>query len=112
MFRSTLRCCQQALASASTPAARQQPAYFVQRNANGNLPVYTDVRNAGSRILVQIRNVDGSVEALAKELSESLFEPGTREARKLAVRTKHQHIVIAGGRWKQEVVEWLKARGF
>lgn len=34
--------------------------YFVPRNNNGNLPVYSDIRNGGTRLLVSIRNVDGS----------------------------------------------------
>ncbi len=34
--------------------------YFVPRNTRGNLPVYTDVRNAGSRHLVLIRNIEGN----------------------------------------------------
>lgn len=52
------------LAAASQPAAVQLPSlqypYFVPRNTRGNLPVYTDVRNGGTRYLVMIRNVDGN----------------------------------------------------
>jgi Mitochondrial large subunit ribosomal protein (Img2) len=33
--------------------------YFVPRNTRGNLPVYTDIRNGGTRYLVLVRNVDG-----------------------------------------------------
>jgi len=36
-------------------------SYFVPRNTKGNLPIYTDVRNAGGRYLVLIRNVEGNV---------------------------------------------------
>ncbi|KAJ3502603.1 hypothetical protein NMY22_g18531 [Coprinellus aureogranulatus] len=49
---------------------------------------------------------------LAKELKESLFKAGSPQARRLKVRTNHQHVIIQGGRWSQEVQEWLKARGF
>ena len=35
--------------------------YFVPRNGQGSLPVYTDIRNAGSRRLVLVRNVEGDV---------------------------------------------------
>jgi large subunit ribosomal protein L49 len=36
--------------------------YFVPRNSRGSLPVYSDIRNNGTRILLMIRNVEGSVE--------------------------------------------------
>ncbi|TFK29777.1 hypothetical protein FA15DRAFT_663038 [Coprinopsis marcescibilis] len=86
--------------------------YFVPRNTNGNLPVYSDIRNAGTRLVVQVRNVDGNVNALADDLSQSLFKAGSAEARRVKIRTNHQHVVISGGRWKQDVVEWLKNKGF
>ena len=38
-----------------------QPSYSIQRNSRGSIPVYTDVRNAGSRHLVLIRNIEGNV---------------------------------------------------
>ena len=37
-------------------------SYFVPRNANGNLPVYSDIRNNGTRYLVLIRGVDGKAQ--------------------------------------------------
>lgn len=43
-----------------TPAGAIKYPFFVPRNSNGNLPVYTDIRNGGTRILVSIRNVDGN----------------------------------------------------
>ncbi|KAH6918742.1 mitochondrial large subunit ribosomal protein-domain-containing protein [Coprinopsis sp. MPI-PUGE-AT-0042] len=112
MFASLRRC--QQVASTATASLKQhpRPAYFIQRNSNGNLPVYTDIRNAGSRHLVEIRNVEGDAATLAKEISLSLFEPDTYEAQKLKVRTNHQHVIVSGGRWKQEVLEWLKTKGF
>jgi large subunit ribosomal protein L49 len=36
--------------------------YYVPRNSRGSLPVYSDIRNNGTRILLLIRNVEGSVE--------------------------------------------------
>jgi len=44
---------------AAAPSAPQLP-YFVQRNSRGSIPVYTDIRNAGTRYLVLIRNVEGN----------------------------------------------------
>lgn len=37
-------------------------AYYVPRNSRGSLPVYSDIRNNGTRILVLIRNVEGNIE--------------------------------------------------
>lgn len=42
------------------PAGVVKHPFFVPRNSNGNLPVYTDIRNGGTRILVSIRNIDGN----------------------------------------------------
>ena len=36
-----------------------QHTYFVPRNTRGSVPVYTDIRNNGTRYLVEIRNVTG-----------------------------------------------------
>lgn len=47
-----------AVESLQPPAIRYP--YFVPRNTRGNLPVYTDVRNGGTRYLVMIRNIDGN----------------------------------------------------
>ena len=54
-----IRCLSQTSVILSTT---QKPAYFVPRNSQGNLPVYTDVRNNGARHFVLVRNVDGSAE--------------------------------------------------
>jgi large subunit ribosomal protein L49 len=116
---------------APPPSAVVKHPFFVPRNSNGNLPVYSDIRNGGTRLLVTIRNVDGNAsvcivpplwslarpdtypcQALAKDLKESLFEAGSEAARRMKVRTNHQHVVVQGGRWSQEVQEWLKAKGF
>ena len=42
-------------------ASASQLPYLVHRNSRGSIPVYTDVRNAGTRYLVLIRNVEGNV---------------------------------------------------
>lgn len=39
----------------------QIPPYSVARNSQGSLPVYSDIRNGGSRYLVLVRNVKGNV---------------------------------------------------
>lgn len=44
----------------STQAGPAQPAYFVERTANGTLPVYSDIR--GNAVRTVIRRVKGSAE--------------------------------------------------
>ena len=104
------------------------PSYFVRRNSRGSLPVYSDIRNAGTRYLVQIRNVDGRVNVsaknlarlcltqpkdLAQDLRQSLFAPDSPHAQRLAVRVQHQrHIILSGGRFKRDVLAWLTAKDF
>lgn len=59
----------QSVAAAATHAAPSQSAqpieqrypYFIPRNSRGSLPVYSDIRNGGTRYLNLIRNVDGDV---------------------------------------------------
>lgn len=48
--------------SATLPSTPPKPAYFVPRNSQGNLPVYTDVGNNGGRYFVLVRNIDGNAE--------------------------------------------------
>lgn len=52
---------QLAVAPRDATATVVRHPYFIQRNSRGSIPVYTDVRNAGSRYLVLIRNVEGNV---------------------------------------------------
>ncbi|KAF8163148.1 mitochondrial large subunit ribosomal protein-domain-containing protein [Crassisporium funariophilum] len=99
--------------SAIPPSTRAQYPYFVPRNTQGNLPVYTDVRNNGGRYHILLRNVDGNVNVLAKELTSSLFPKGSEEASRIKIEiNRSKHLVISGGRWKNHVVEWLNEKGF
>ncbi len=51
------------------------------------------------------------VQALAKELSHTLFP--TSSASKLKVQVNFgKHVIVTGGHWKSEVMQWLKTRGF
>lgn len=119
------------------PISMRYP-YAVSRNTRGSLPVYTDIRNH-NRYLTLIRNVEGNVDvsfhfllpslslppsdfihlpillfqALVNDISTSLFPPGSPQAERMQVQTvRSRHIVLNGGKWKNEVVEWLRARGF
>ncbi|KIJ60650.1 hypothetical protein HYDPIDRAFT_116950 [Hydnomerulius pinastri MD-312] len=87
--------------------------YFVRRNSRGSLPVYTDIRNGGTRNLVQIRNVEGRINALASELKESLFKGDSPEASRLTIKIHGQrHLTLTGGRFKRDVMAWLAEKGF
>ncbi|GLB35115.1 putative mitochondrial large subunit ribosomal protein (Img2) [Lyophyllum shimeji] len=98
--------------TAPKPVSVKYP-YFISRNTRGNLPVYTDVRNGGTRYLVLVRNVDGNIDALARELSQKLFPKDSPEASRIKVEIgRSNNLVITGGRWKNDVVEYLKAKGF
>uniref|UniRef100_A0A8H8CNZ1 Large ribosomal subunit protein mL49 n=1 Tax=Psilocybe cubensis TaxID=181762 RepID=A0A8H8CNZ1_PSICU len=104
------------LASTSSTLPPSKPAtlpYYVPRNTRGNLPVYTDVRNAGGRHLILIRNIEGNTGLLARDISESLFEKDTYEASRLKVQiTQNKHLILSGGHWKNHVIEWLRSKGF
>ncbi|KAI0094000.1 mitochondrial large subunit ribosomal protein-domain-containing protein [Irpex rosettiformis] len=99
--------------TSSTPAATAvRHPYFVPRNTQGSIPVFTDYRNH-NRVFTLVRNVEGNVNALAADLKEALFEPGSHEAARLKVTiSQGRHIALQGGNWKRKVVKWLEAKGF
>lgn len=98
--------------TAPKPVSVKYP-YFIPRNTRGNLPVYTDVRNGGTRYLVLVRNVDGNIDALARELSQKLLPKDSPDASRIKIEScRSKTLVITGGRWKNDVVEYLKAKGF
>ncbi|OCH87431.1 hypothetical protein OBBRIDRAFT_736206 [Obba rivulosa] len=87
--------------------------YFIPRNTRGSIPVYTDIRNAGSKHQTLIRNVEGNIDALVADLRKELFEPGTPEADRMKIQTiRSKHVVLSGGLWKTEVTRWLALKGF
>ncbi|KZT28503.1 hypothetical protein NEOLEDRAFT_1129312 [Neolentinus lepideus HHB14362 ss-1] len=102
----------------TTPPVQQAPVavqypYFLPRNSRGSIPVYTDIRNAGGRHLILIRNIEGNVNALAHDLRKSLFPPNSPEGARLHVEVKaSKHLIITGCRSKQRVTEWFQERGF
>ncbi|KIM87564.1 hypothetical protein PILCRDRAFT_815119 [Piloderma croceum F 1598] len=86
--------------------------YYVPRNSRGSLPVYSDIRNNGTRILLLIRNVEGSVEKLAKDVTQALLDEGSPNATRLKVTVRPRQLVLQGGYWKNDVMEWLISKGF
>ncbi|TFY63519.1 hypothetical protein EVG20_g6280 [Dentipellis fragilis] len=90
-----------------------QYPYFVPRNTRGSLPVYSDVRNAGGRFLILIRNVEGNAHALAEDLKASLFTHGSPEAERMKINiVRSKHLILSGGRWKHDIMGWLQKKGF
>jgi large subunit ribosomal protein L49 len=108
--------------------------YAVPRNSNGNLPVYSDIRNGGSRYMVLVRNIDGDVkvcmygtapnhhlasnnshmhQAFEKDLRDSLFDPSSPERSRMKTSIQRsRHLVLTGGEWKDTVKDWLARKGF
>jgi len=121
-FRSLSQLADSEAASSSIPKPRPhldgkpgnaKPPYIVTRNSRGSLPVYSDIRNGGSRYLVLIRNVNGNVNALRDDLTASLFQPGSPEAARLKLSVpRSDTLVLTGGRWKHRIMEWLRLKGF
>lgn len=103
--------------------------YFVSRvGVNGmNLPVYTDIRNARSRYLTNIRKVEGDATVrfllLTQALCRDLFEDfgwgdpfnKLNPNAELLVRTTQQagsKMIVIRGNWSRDVKAWLEERGF
>ncbi|EPQ58397.1 hypothetical protein GLOTRDRAFT_72784 [Gloeophyllum trabeum ATCC 11539] len=110
------RCYSQAVsqgpAAQRAPLAVQYP-YYIPRNSRGSIPVYSDVRNAGGRYLILIRNIEGNVNALAHDLRKTLFPAESPESARLRVEVKaSKHLIITGCRAKHRVIEWFQQRGF
>lgn len=101
------------VASELLSGAQTSCPYFVPRNSRGNLPVYTDVRNGGSRYMVLVRNVEGNANMLVKDLQDTLFEKESSEASRMKIELiRSKNLVITGGRWKNNVMAWLTDKGF
>jgi large subunit ribosomal protein L49 len=115
----------------SGPASSSQLPYLVPRNSRGSLPVYSDVRNGGSRYLISIRNVEGNIKvcdptphdrfpshshhkkALTDELLRDLPDPKLIGSTHINARIiGSNHLVLSGLRRKQVVLDWLVRHGF
>ncbi|GAA6063550.1 hypothetical protein JCM10212_002662 [Sporobolomyces blumeae] len=95
--------------AAPTPAQGQESIespYFVPRSQFGELPVYSDIRNGGTRCLTIVRKVHGDISALHRDLASFLDSSTVSFA-----KPQSQQIVIKGD-WVREVKEWLAVRGF
>ncbi|KAJ7261349.1 ribosomal protein L49/IMG2 [Mycena haematopus] len=90
--------------------------YFVPRNLRHGrrLPVYTDFRSGGAQCFILIKNIQGNTPALAKDLTDTLFDPADHPASRMRVEQHSNRLVIKGAHpdWKDRVVAWLRERGF
>ncbi|KAN0128466.1 54S ribosomal protein img2, mitochondrial [Lactarius tabidus] len=100
--------------TSSTPAPLSpRPPYFVPRNSRGSLPIYSDIRNGGTRYLISVRNVEGNIKALAGDLIRDLSNPISPESNRLKARiTRSNHLVLSGLTRKHAVLDWLVSHGF
>ncbi|KAF7338673.1 54S ribosomal protein img2, mitochondrial [Mycena venus] len=100
-----------ALRTIASTSARH---YFVPRNIRHHLPVYTDFRSGGAQCFIVLKSIQGNVPALAKDLSDTLFDPTHPAAARMRVEHHSNRLVIKGARpdWKDRVVDWLRERGF
>ena len=109
-----------------------RPPYFVPRNTRGSLPIYSDIRNGGTRYLISVRNVEGNIKvsdpvsynclslifsitpkALADDLIRDLSNPISPESNRLKARiTRSNHLVLSGLTRKHAVLDWLVSHGF
>jgi large subunit ribosomal protein L49 len=109
-----------------------RPPYFVPRNTRGSLPIYSDIRNGGTRYLISVRNVEGNIKvsgsgflqqltshfsitpkALADDLIRDLSNPTSSASNRLKARiTRSNHLVLSGLTRKHTVLDWLVSHGF
>ncbi|KAK7693324.1 hypothetical protein QCA50_002892 [Cerrena zonata] len=117
LFRSLVRSYSAAAHADSATHSTPQPnvvrhLYYIQRTKDGagSLPVYSEIRN--TKYYLQIRNIQGNISTLAQDLQRELFPAGSPEAEYLKVNIRrNRHIDIHGGRWRQQVTDWLQAKG-
>ncbi|KAF2278497.1 uncharacterized protein EI97DRAFT_431724 [Westerdykella ornata] len=81
--------------------------YHVERTRNNNFPVFTDYKRGGNLRTTVVRRVTGDVHALKDELR--LFLGKTDDEVHL---TQVSRQVIVKGHHKQQVLDFLSARGF
>ncbi|KAI8073287.1 ribosomal protein L49/IMG2 [Gongronella butleri] len=86
----------------------KQSSYLVSRTTNKGLPVYSDIKNGGTKHLTIIRRVEGDVEALRTELAAMFPEAPKNHVR---INPTNNHIVIKGN-YVNEIKQWLVAKGF
>jgi large subunit ribosomal protein L49 len=75
--------------AAGSASEAQFIPYTVRRTRTKNLPVYTDYKNGGTRFLTIVRNVDGDIQALMRELKELTGSEVTEAVGRIEVKGRH-----------------------
>ncbi|KAF9364149.1 hypothetical protein BGX34_002363 [Mortierella sp. NVP85] len=95
-----------AKAAAAPKATPPLPkSYFVQRTKSGQLPVYTDIRNGGTRQQIIVRKIQGNAGALRTEMLQTY--PGAD----IRVNERSNQLVLQGFPIA-EIRQWLTIKGF
>ncbi|KAF9965129.1 hypothetical protein BGZ70_005357 [Mortierella alpina] len=99
-----------ATTTASTTAAAAAKSslprtYFVERTKAGQLPVYSEFKNAGTRPLTIIRKIQGNATALKTDLLTTY--PGAE----VRVNERSNQVILKG-LVMDDVRQWLTAKGF
>lgn len=81
------------------------PAYTIARTVNKGLPVYSDIKNGGTRYLTIIRRIEGDPTALMKDILADF------PLAEVSVKSNTQQVVIKG-QYVNEIKEWLIVKGF
>lgn len=77
--------------------------FRVLRSSRGNLPIYTDIRNGGTRIVTILRKYTGDTDALRDEVQ--------RQCDGAKVTLYHGRMEVKG-RHRKRISEWLTGLGF
>ncbi|KAF9542951.1 hypothetical protein KI688_011933 [Linnemannia hyalina] len=79
--------------------------YFVERTKAGQLPVYSEFKNAGTRPLTVIRKIQGNATALKTDLLVTYPNAEVRV-------NERSNQVILKGLVMDDVRQWLTVKGF
>ncbi|KAG0254734.1 hypothetical protein BG011_005544 [Mortierella polycephala] len=80
-------------------------AYFVERTKSGQLPVYSEFKNAGNRPLTVIRKIQGNATALKTDLLSTYPDAD------VCINERSNQIVLKG-LVMDDVRQWLSIKGF
>ncbi|KAF9923902.1 hypothetical protein FBU30_006063 [Linnemannia zychae] len=95
-------------ASVASKAAKTSTlprTYFVERTKSGQLPVYSEFKNAGSRPLTIIRKIQGNATALKTDILM------TYPSAEIQVNGRSNQVILRG-LVMDDVRQWLSAKGF
>ncbi|KAF8935224.1 hypothetical protein CPC16_009858 [Podila verticillata] len=91
--------------SSSSVTSPLPKAYFVERTKSGQLPVYSEYKNAGTRTLTVIRKIQGNATALKTDILTTY--PGAE----VRVNERSNQVILKG-LVMDDVRQWLTAKGF